>query len=289
LFYQTVVGAWPMGDSIAADEFDRFRQRIEQYMLKAIKEAKVNTSWVNPNPDYEAATAHFVRSALDASQSARFLADVQRFKRRIEVPGQINGLAQTLLKIASPGSADIYQGCELWDLSLVDPDNRRPVDFALRRRLLEALDREAERDRLALSRELVAEMTDGRAKLFVISQGLRFKRQHSVLFRSGEYVPLAASGPRGSHLVCFCRRLSDLVAVVIVPRLSAGLIESGGIATNLRDTFVLLPAELLGANLKDVFTARTMRVEGRNGAAMINASEVLRDFPIALLARAANE
>ena len=287
LFYQTVVGAWPMGDSIAADEFDRFRQRIEQYMLKAIKEAKVNTSWVNPNPDYEAATAHFVRSALDATQSERFLADVQRFKRRIEVPGQINGLAQTLLKIASPGSADIYQGCELWDLSLVDPDNRRPVDFALRRRLLEALDREAERDRLALSRELVAEMTDGRAKLFVISQGLRFKRQHSVLFRSGEYVPLAASGPRGSHLVCFCRRLSDQVAVVIVPRLSAALIESGGIATNLRDTFVLLPAELRGANLKDVFTGRTMRAEERNGAAMINAGEALRDFPVALLARAA--
>ncbi len=289
LFYQTVVGAWPMGDSIAPDEFDRFRQRIEQYMLKAIKEAKVNTSWLNPNPEYEAATAHFVRAALDISRSARFLAQVQRFKRRIEVSGQLNGLAQTLLKIASPGSADIYQGCELWDLSLVDPDNRRPVDFALRQRLLEALDRDAERDRLALSRELVAEMTDGRAKLFVISQGLRFKRLHNLLFRSGEYLPLAAFGPRSAHLVCFCRRLGDEMAVVIVPRLVAGLIESGGLATNLRDTFVHLPAELGGADLKDVFTGRQLRAEERNGAATISAGEALRDFPVALLARAANE
>jgi len=289
LFYQTVVGTWPMGDSMAPDEFERFRERIEQYMLKAIKEAKVNTSWVNPNPDYEAATAHFVHSALDVSRSARFLADVQRFKRRIELPGQINGLAQTLLKIASPGCADIYQGCELWDLSLVDPDNRRPVDFALRQRLLEALDRDADRDRLALSQELVADMTDGRAKLFVISQGLRFKRRHSVLFRSGEYVPLATSGPRSAHLVCFCRRLSDQVAVVIIPRLVAALIESGGIASNLRETFLLLPAELAGASLKDVFTGRTMRAEERNGAVTISAGEALRDFPVALLARAANE
>jgi (1->4)-alpha-D-glucan 1-alpha-D-glucosylmutase len=289
LFYQTLLGAWPMGDSISAEEFDLFRERIEQYMLKAIREAKVNTSWVNPNPDYESAVAEFTRSVLDPSRNPKFIADARQFKKRLEVPGQINGLAQALLKIASPGVSDIYQGCEIWDLSLVDPDNRRPVDFALRQRLLEELDRAAEVDRLGLARRLAAEMADGRAKLYVLSQGLRFKRLRHALFRSGEYLPLAASGAHGNRVVCFCRRLRESLVIAIVPRLVAALIESGGIAANLRDTFIQLPAELGAAELRDVFTGRTLRAEDRHGAATISAGEALRDFPVALLEKAAND
>ncbi len=289
LVYQTVVGAWPMGDSIPPGEFEVFRQRIEQYMLKAIREAKVNTSWVNPNPDYEAAMSDFVKAALDPAQGSRFLSDLKEFKKRIEAPGQVNSLSQTLLKIASPGVSDVYQGCELWDLSLVDPDNRRPVDFALRRRLLEELDREAEVDRLELAQRLAAEMTDGRVKLFVLSQGLRFKRRRRALFQSGEYLPLAASGDHGAQVVCFCRRLNEEMVLVIVPRLVAGLIESGGIGAALRDTFIHLPAELAGARLKDVFTGRTLRAEDRGTAVTLSAGAALKDFPVALLEKAAND
>jgi (1->4)-alpha-D-glucan 1-alpha-D-glucosylmutase len=289
LFYQTVVGAWPMGDSIPPSEFALFRQRIEQYMLKAIREAKVNTSWVNPNPDYESAMTDFTKAALDPSQSPRFLADIQEFKKRMEVPGQVNSLSQALLKIASPGVSDVYQGCEIWDLSLVDPDNRRPVDFELRQRLLEELDREAEVDRLQLARRLGAEMTDGRVKLFVLSQGLRFKRRRNALFRSGEYLPLAASGPNRAQLVCFCRRWNEEMVVVIVPRLVGGLIESGGISLSLRDTLIHLPAELAGVPLKDIFTGRTLRADDRGGAVTLSAGAALRDFPVALLEKAAND
>src|SRR5215471_12215412 len=289
LFYQTVLGAWPMGDSLTAEDFELFRRRIGQYMLKAVKEAKVNTSWLNPNPEYESAVVEFTRAALDPVGNSRFLADLEQFKKRIELPGQVNGLAQTLLKVGSPGVTDIYQGCELWDLSLVDPDNRRPVDFALRQRLLEELDREAALDRLGLARRLSAQMTDGRAKLFVLSQGLRFKRLHSALFGSGEYLPLAASGARRAHLLCFCRRLREALAVVIVPRLVTAMIESGGISANLRNTFIHLPASCAGTDLRDVFTGRSLRPEERDGEVMISAGEALRDFPVALLESSAND
>jgi len=136
---------------------------------------------------------------------------------------------------------------------------------------------------------LAAQMTDGRAKLFVLSQGLRFKRLHSELFASGEYLPLAASGARRAHLLCFCRRLPEALAVVIVPRLVTAMIESGGISANLRNTFIHLPVSCAGANLRDVFTGRSLRPEERDGEVMISAGEALRDFPVALLESSAND
>src|SRR5262249_2144525 len=147
LLYQTLLGAWPMGDPVSEEAFADFRGRIVEYMLKAIREAKVNTSWVNSEPAYEAATVHFVEAILDRDGNGRFVEDFESFKRRVERPGQVNALVQVLLKIGSPGVTDVYQGCELWNLSLVDPDNRRPVDFDLRARLLAELDRAAEMDR----------------------------------------------------------------------------------------------------------------------------------------------
>src|SRR5262249_43853368 len=135
LFYQTLLGAWPMGEP-GAEEIAAFRDRLQAYMLKAIREAKVHTSWTNPDPDYEDATARFVERTLDPDVSRTFLEQARRLKERLERPGQINAPGQTPLKLTSPGVPGPYQGTELWDLSLVDPDNRRPVDFPLRERLL---------------------------------------------------------------------------------------------------------------------------------------------------------
>src|SRR5262249_57453288 len=114
LFYQTGVGAWPMGDSLTAEDFELFRRRIGQYMLKAVKEAKVNTSWLNPNPEYESAVVEFTRAALDPVGNSKFLADVEQFKKRLELPGQVNGLAQPLRTVGSPGCTATYEGCEFW-------------------------------------------------------------------------------------------------------------------------------------------------------------------------------
>jgi (1->4)-alpha-D-glucan 1-alpha-D-glucosylmutase len=283
LFYQSVVGAWPMGQSLSTSELQSFRERLEQYMLKAIREAKVNTSWVNPNPDYESAMAEFVRAALSQGNS-EFVQQAERFVRRIERPGQLNSLAQVLIKIGSPGVTDVYQGCELWDLSLVDPDNRRPVDFSLRRRMLESLDREAEADRLGLCKRLFEDMSDGRIKLFVVSQGLRFARRHPALFRA-EYLPLSGSGPGEGHLICFMRRMGDSVAIVIAPRLVTRLLDQGGLSAQLRDTYVQLPTELRGVSLKNVFTGETLILNERNGSVDLSAGEALESFPLALLER----
>jgi (1->4)-alpha-D-glucan 1-alpha-D-glucosylmutase len=283
LFYQSVVGAWPMEASLSAPGLQSFRERLEQYMLKAIREAKVNTSWVNLNPGYEAAMTEFVRATL-SQRNPQFLQEAELFAKRIERPGQLNSIAQVLLKVGSPGVTDVYQGCELWDLSLVDPDNRRPVDFALRSRLLEELDREAEGDRLGLCRRLFESMGDGRIKLFVLSQALRFVRRHQSLFRS-EYLPLSASGPSEGHLICFLRRRGEAVAIVIAPRLVTPLLDHGGLSAQLRHTYVHLPTELRDVSLKDVFTGRTLLTRDRNGSVELNAGDVLEAFPLALLGR----
>src|SRR5487761_1092745 len=163
LLYQTLVGAWPLEPT--AENWPTFVDRIRQYLSKAMKEAKANTSWTNPSEDWEASVDHFVSAALDANASREFLDDFERFQAPLAVAGMHNALAQLLLKIASPGMPDFYQGTELWDFSLVDPDNRRPVDFALRRKLLGELQSQAEGDLAALSRSLLESWRDGRIKL----------------------------------------------------------------------------------------------------------------------------
>ncbi len=283
LFYQSVLGAWPMGAPISETELPRFRQRIQQYMLKAIREAKVHTSWVNPDSEYEGATARFVERALDRAHSPRFMEDIEDFKRRIEPPGQVNGLAQVLLKIASPGTTDIYQGCELWELALVDPDNRRPVDFSIRERLLADLDRAAEGDCEALCRELVAEMSDGRIKLYVLSQGLRFRRRQEELFRSGEYIPLSTSGPAGAQAICFTRRHGAQALVAIAPRLVTRAWKAEGLGEAFRDCYLPLPPELAESRFRDIYTRRWVQPRPRNGSAALRLGELLSVLPVSLL------
>ncbi len=193
-FYQTVVGAWPLDlDPTDSDAVAAFAERINGAMIKAVREGKEQSSWGNPNAAYEAALARFVASALDASRANPFLSDLAAFVGRIARLAALNSLAQTTLKLTSPGVPDIYQGCELWDFSLVDPDNRRPVDFAARRRLLAQLRAafEQDTDRLAA---MLRDWQDGREKLFLLWRLLALRTDQPELFANGTYAPLSGVG-----------------------------------------------------------------------------------------------
>ena len=201
-------------------------------MEKATREAKVHTSWINPHAEYDAAVRGFVAAALDEQPKNRFLADLRQFHEQIVDWGLYTALSQLLLKLTSPGVPDIYQGQELWDFSLVDPDNRRPVDFALRRKMLARLRKDAgrkDRSLLALARQLALDPRDPRLKLFVTSRVLQFRRQHAGLFRHGDYIPLEVSGPRAKHVCAFARTCPSPsgsgreIALVIAPRFIAEL------------------------------------------------------------------
>jgi (1->4)-alpha-D-glucan 1-alpha-D-glucosylmutase len=192
LLYQTLVGAWPV-EHMQSDAYDRFVQRMKEYMLKASREAKVNTSWINPNGKYEEALTAFVHAVLTPLKKNRFLKDFLPFQQKISRLGAFNSLSQTLLKIASPGVPDFYQGTELWDFSLVDPDNRRPVDYALRARLLEGI-KAGEKDTALLIRELFDRRETGEIKLFLIYRLLAARSRMKTLFSEGEYIPLEVRG-----------------------------------------------------------------------------------------------
>jgi (1->4)-alpha-D-glucan 1-alpha-D-glucosylmutase len=216
LLYQTLVGAWPL--DVAAR--GTLPERIAAYMLKAVREAKLHTSWASPDPEYERDLGDFVAGVLDPGNAA-FLADLDELARRVAAIGADASLALLVLKLAAPGVPDVYWGNELPDLSLVDPDNRRPVDFPAHARLLERLDHDS---------------GDGLEKLAVTARGLRLRRREPALFADGAYVPLEASGLRAAHVVAFARVHGGRWVVAAVPRLTAGIDEWG-------DTRLALPAE----------------------------------------------
>ncbi|MBW3630511.1 MAG: malto-oligosyltrehalose synthase, partial [Gemmatimonadetes bacterium] len=196
LLYQSLVGAWPLGEKEASDR-EGFVGRVQQYMEKATREGKVHTSWISPAEDYDAALREFVAAVLDPERSKEFLADLIPFQAKVARMGMLNSLSQTALKLTSPGVPDIYQGQEVWDFSLVDPDNRRPVDYAAREAMLNKLARQMEgSDRTALAAEIVAGWEDGRAKLYLTHLLLTYRQANPDLFRKGEYVPLEAHGVR---------------------------------------------------------------------------------------------
>jgi (1->4)-alpha-D-glucan 1-alpha-D-glucosylmutase len=288
LFFQTVVGAWPMGASHSKEELADFQRRVREYMAKALKEAKVRTSWTNPDSAYDEAVARFVDACFDPEKGGAFLEDAVAFKRQIERAGQHNALGQLLMKLASPGVADTYQGCELWDLSLVDPDNRRPVDFALRARLLEALDAEAAKDRPGLCARLAADMDDGRVKLLVLAEALRLRQRQASLFRTGGYRALDLSGPRAQAAVAFAREQGDVVVIACAPRYTLSALESPeGLAGAYGSTFLDLPEAYAGMMFRNVFTGRQVRPERGPGGVVLPLGPLLADFPVVLLERSA--
>jgi (1->4)-alpha-D-glucan 1-alpha-D-glucosylmutase len=287
LFYQTVLGAWPW-DAETPDE--AFVARIEAFMLKAARESQVHTSWVNPDPAYEDALQRFVRAALDASRPNPFLEDVAALRETVAHAGAINALAQQLLKLTAPGVPDIYQGTELWDQSLVDPDNRRPVDYRQRSRLLRGLQRRRPGRRLAA--ELLETKADGRIKLYLTSRTLACRAAYPDLFARGAYFPLEAEGAAADHVVAFARRGAENEFITVVPRLVVGL--TGKELINLiglevwGDTRLLLPDAEPGTRYRDVFTGETLKVSASDDGAILPIAEVFAAFPFALLERTAS-
>jgi (1->4)-alpha-D-glucan 1-alpha-D-glucosylmutase len=283
LIYQTLIGAWPPGTDAPGEEFTN---RIKAYMVKALHEAKVHSSWVNPNAEYDAAVQEFVGRILDPEKGRAFLADFLPLQTRVARYGAFNSLAQTLLKITAPGVADTYQGTEVPDFSLVDPDNRRPVDYGERQAMLNDLRKAAASsgDLAAFVRRLADSVEDGRAKLYVTWRALHARKDHAGLFAEGEYLPLTAQGAKADHLFAFARRLGGATAVVAVPRLVARLNpdpEQPPVGRAVWGDTRLDLSGLEPGTWRDVFTGR--RLTPADGG--LATADLFAQFPVALLMR----
>jgi (1->4)-alpha-D-glucan 1-alpha-D-glucosylmutase len=289
LLYQTLIGAWPL-EPCCAEEYAEFVRRIQDFMRKALHEAKVHTSWINPHAEYDAAVQQFVVNVLNPETNAPFVDEVRSFQRRISHFGLLNSLAQTLVKIAAPGVPDIYQGAELWDFSLVDPDNRRPVDYELRLRLLaeiQARTAAAGAELRALTGQLLATKEDGRVKLYVTARALGCRREHPGLFSTGDYLPVEVAGPRQDQVFAFARHQGDCWALVVVPRL---LVRTGLSVPDLpvgkdfwQDTTLLLSGISPEARLRNRFTGEEHHFARGQGKSQLVLAEVFAFFPVALL------
>ena len=270
--YQTMVGAWPSPDGDA-----EFFERLATATVKAIKEAKRRTSWAAPDAEYEAAVVEFVRRI---GESEIFLKDFRAFHAEIVAIGMVNGLAQTLLKMTCPGIPDFYQGSELWHLALVDPDNRRPVDFDLCRRLAGALSNGA----------LPADPTrwrDGAIKRELIRRTLALRRRHPMLFAAGAYRPLAARGGQAGHVLAFARQDHDHAVVVAVPLLLGRLWPGGQglppLGSAWRNVHIETPKRGAGATWRNLLTGGLVVPVVRRGVPVLNGPDLFADFPLALL------
>lgn len=284
LFYQTLVGAWPAG-SVSGEDFAGFRERILVYMQKAIKEAKVHTSWVNPNEAYDRATEKFVREVLDRGVETEFLNDFAQFLKPIAYCGMINSLSQTLLKMTSPGVPDFYQGTELWDFNLVDPDNRRPVDFAARIKLLKELEQREKEDQPALIRELLHHWSDGRIKLYLIYKSLTFRGARRSLFDEGEYLPIESLEGSREQTCAFARRKGDSWVLVAVPRLIGKSLEAENppLGESTWDSsFLSLPDEIPD-RWRNILTGEELSVIAAKTRKRLPLARALQSFPVALL------
>jgi (1->4)-alpha-D-glucan 1-alpha-D-glucosylmutase len=280
--YQALIGLWPAGANPRGGELEELRERLKAYMLKAVREAKLRTSWTDPDAEYEHAIETFITRLLDDA-NASFLHDVAHFVAMLEQQGRWNSLAQVVVHLTAPGVPDIYQGSELWFRALVDPDNRRPVDWAARERALDKLHgalapgAEASAGHLA---EWCARAEDDGLKLYLVSRLLHLRLDHAPLFTQGTYTPLHAVGTHAQRLFAFLRAHDGETAMVIVPRLTCGL---GGspIGEAWGDTLLSLPHGQSS-------TTWTCRLSGRTVSASdgtIVLSDALQHLPVAVLVK----
>jgi (1->4)-alpha-D-glucan 1-alpha-D-glucosylmutase len=284
LIYQTLAGSWPL-EPLTPDTLKAYSDRIVAYLLKAMREAKVFTSWINPSEEHERAMRHFIETIL-APDNTLFLDDFAQFHRRIAQLGVYNSLAQVALKIAAPGVPDFYQGTEIWDFSLVDPDNRRPIDYTLRRTLLAGLDADVQtRGRTAAAAGLMADIFDHRLKLFTVATLLRFRHTRREVFDRGTYMPVATDGNRQAHIFAFARSYAGRQAIVAVPRLLASVLpDERALPLGDRvwgDTVLVLPTA--ASRYHNVFTDRCVPLAREGDRVTARAADVFEQFPVALL------
>jgi (1->4)-alpha-D-glucan 1-alpha-D-glucosylmutase len=279
LFYQTLAGTWPL-TPMSLEQHGTYVTRIQAYMEKAAREAKLHTSWINPNGEYEKAIQEFVAKALDPSPDNAFLEDFRQFQAPIANCGMWNSLSQLVLKIASPGMPDFYQGNELWCLDLVDPDNRRPVDYEVRRSILDGL-----RAKDNLLGRLAASPCDGAIKLYVTSRALRLRKDHAKLFAHGSYTSIVANGSSANNVVAFARELESKTVIAAAGRFFLKMCNSHRVPAGdlWGNTCVVLPKKMEHQRFQDVFTGQTIAVENREGKPSLPLATVFSHCAVALL------
>jgi (1->4)-alpha-D-glucan 1-alpha-D-glucosylmutase len=286
-FYQALLGVWPDGETSAPPDL---APRLQGYMTKAVKEAKLHSSWINPDEQYEAAVSAFVERVLTGPGAAKFLPAFLPLQQKIARCGIVNSLSQVVLKIASPGVPDFYQGAELWDFNLVDPDNRRPVDFIRREQVLDSVDHvlalPAEQRRGAL-RQLLQTSGSGAIKLLVTAAGLRLRSEMPDVFLEGEYLPLDVETSVDGLAIAFARLHGDGRAVIaIAPHLISRLVSAERpvpLGDTWRTSRVLLPTSLASLTFTDVFTGATLRPVAAGESAWLFIGQALQTLPVSLL------
>jgi (1->4)-alpha-D-glucan 1-alpha-D-glucosylmutase len=277
LFYQLLLGAWP-ADLTGLEDLEKLRSfadRVEGAMVKSVREAKLHSTWTSPNTAYEEAMLGFVRDALDVSRPNAFLSAFLPFQERVARLGVRNSLVQVALKLTLPGMPDIYRGTELWDLSMVDPDNRRPVDYDLRARLLERVEGQLQRDRAGTIAAILEDWRDGAVKLALTATLLAYRREHSALFAKGSYEALAAAGPRADRICAFARTWKGEALLVIAERFPA----QRGADPAWDGTGVSWGRAARATCWRNLLTGRVL--ERRNEA--LPAETVLAELPVAVL------
>ncbi|HEX4005755.1 MAG TPA: malto-oligosyltrehalose synthase [Acidobacteriaceae bacterium] len=282
--YQTLAGAWPWQMNSIQDHAD-FLERMQQYMTKALSEAKVNLSWINPNPTYVDAVHSFLKNLImpdSRGGASRFASTLGELLPALKIFGAVNALAQVVLKITSPGVPDFYQGTEMWDMSLVDPDNRRPVDYQLRCEALAALREQAvAQGEPAVCRDMLDHLEDGRAKLWTIHKALQLRNRMPDVFQRGDYSAVEATKDAAAHIIAFTRGPGVLT---VVPRFACTLM-GGRAEMPLNGAWgneALLLPQMAGAALENIFTGASLRV-GEDGRLPLRT--VFSEFPVAILAR----
>ena len=274
--YQSLIGTYPLHID---PEADNYLSRFNDYMLKSIREAKVHTSWADPQETYEKAVEDFVKHIL---QDEEFLNAFLPFGKKIAHLGAIYSLGQTLLKITAPGIPDIYQGCEYWDLSMVDPDNRRPVDYQDRSRKLEHLEKKFSVDPLGLVQQLSTNIEQPDIKMFLIWRALNERKMHRAVFREGSYVPLRVGGKHASHVLSFMRQHENQQILIMVPLNIVDLLHDNSylpIGEQIwEDTHILLP-DATHTDWENVFTQEIFREQDSK----LYLKEIYQHFPVAFL------
>jgi (1->4)-alpha-D-glucan 1-alpha-D-glucosylmutase len=288
LLYQTLVGVWPLQPMEEVD-YELFKNRIKDYMLKAIREAKVNTSWISPNITYEEALLKFIDTILSHRQKNPFLRDFYGLQGKVAYFGMFNSLSQTLLKMTSPGVPDFYQGTEMWDFSLVDPDNRKPVNFDIRKKMLGALEDKMAAygaDRIGFARELMLKWMDGTIKLYVTFRSLNYRKENYKLFMDGTYTPLYGEGNLKDRVCAFARQGEGKIVLVIVPRFLADLTQTDEPPLGRkvwRESSITVPSEIVEERFRNIFTGEIVDATESDGKNRLVLGQVFANFPVALL------